>query len=369
MEIIKWNEPKFDSDDEKSVIEVIRGNYVNEGPKTKELEDKIKNYLNVKHVIMTANCTASLFLAIKADALIKGLHDFEVIVPDMSMIATATAVGWAGGKVKLVDIRRDDFTIDPDKIEKNITNKTSAIIPVHILGRAADLKRLEEIAKKYGLTIVEDSAGAFGSKKDGKYLGAFGKVGCFSLQSNKIITCGQGGFVVTDDDKYYEIMRRIRDFGRFSSKEFFHQIEGYNLKFSDLAAALTLSQLKKIEERKMMLVKQRQIYENELKDVEEIKMPKINYSAGEVPLWVDVLVDKRKELVEFLKSNNIYVRECWPAIHKNPVYETLGSDSDYPISSEISNRCLWLPNGPGISEDKILKVCVKIKEFYNDKNN
>jgi len=361
---INWNEPRFDQEDIDSVTEVLRNNYVNEGPKTKILEEELRKYLGVKYVTMTANCTASLFIAIKADALIKNVNDFDVIVPDMTMIASATAVGWAGGNVILVDVDKETGLINLNDLKSKITKKTTAIVVVDILGRSPNYDEIKKIASENNISIIEDAAGALGSKDGDKFLGTFGKVGCYSLQSNKIITCGQGGFVSTDDDKYHEAMRRIRDFGRFSNKEFIHEKEGYNLKFSDLAAALTLSQLKKIDSRKKLLLDQRKIYEKELSDIKQIHFVKMNDQKGEIPLWVDVHIENRQALVDYLKTNNIFARDCWPAVHRNPPYKHLGNDSNFPNASYLADNCLWLPNGPHLSEKDILFISEKIKAFY-----
>ncbi|NPE27134.1 cupin domain-containing protein [Methanococcoides sp. SA1] len=366
MTRINWNEPRFDEDDIKEVSEVIRDNWVNEGPKSRELELSIKKYLGVKHVILTTNATAALFLAVKADAKLKGVKDFEVIIPDMTMIATAMAVEWAGGKSVPVDIEKKRMTIDPSKIEDKITHKTTAIIPVHTIGRSADMESLKFIAGKHNLSIIEDAAGALGSQEDGKFLGTIGKAGCFSLQSNKIITCGQGGVIVTDDDRYYETMRSLCDFGRID-KEFLHKEKGFNLKFNDLSAALGLSQFRKIEERKKMLVEQRKKYESELSEIKEVSFPPINIDSGEIPLWIDVIVKDKDELIENLKSSEIYSRPCWPPVHRNPPYSHTGNDSDFPNSTYISDNVVWLPNGPAISSDQISFICGKIKDFYRKK--
>lgn len=359
---INWNEPKFGAEELKEVSDVINSNYINEGPKTKELEGEIKKHLGVKYCILTTNATAALFLAVKADSIIKKKENFEVLVPDLTMIATATAVNWAGGKPVLIDVEKERGTINPGLLEEKITSSTTAIIPVHVLGRSADMEKLKEISEEYNLTIIEDAAGAFNSKSRENYMGTIGKLGCFSLQSNKIITSGQGGIIVTNDDKSYEVIRRLRDFGRFSNKEFIHETEGYNLKFNDLSAALALAQFRKINERKEMLLKQREIYEKELRDLEEISFFK--YSKGEIPLWIDVICKERTNLVDFLKKSEIYARECWPSVHKNPPYKSQGEDSDFPVSSYISDNCLWLPNGPAISEDNIKYISYNIKEFY-----
>jgi len=271
MKRINWYEPRFDKEEEKIVLDVIRENYVNEGPRTKELESKIENYLGVKHAIIITNATAGLFLAVKADAEIKKKKKFEVIVPDLTMLATATAVEWAGGTPIIVDVNPNNGTINIQDLEDRITEDTIGIIPVHTLGRAADMERLEKLAKKCDLTIIEDAAGALGSRDiEGNYLGTMGKVGVYSLQSNKIITSGQGGIIVTNDEEYFEKIKRLRDFGRLSNKEFLHQEAGYNLKFNDLSAALALGQFEKLETRKKMLLEQREQYRSELENVKEV---------------------------------------------------------------------------------------------------
>jgi len=362
MAKINWNEPKFDEEELREIEKVIRESYVNEGPKTKELEQLLKDYLGVKHVILTTNATAALFMAIKADSIIKGKKEFEVIVPDLTMFATATAVEWAGGKPILVDVENEGMTIDVKKIEEKINHKTTAIIPVHILGRASDMDEISRIAERHNLSIIEDAAGALGSKKNGKYLGTFGKVGVFSLQSNKIITCGQGGIIVTNDDNYYEEIRRLRDFGRMSNKEFLHQKLGYNLKFNDLSAALAIAQFKKIETRKNLLKEQFEQYKRELNNIEEVKFFDLKYE--EIPLWIDVLVKDRGGLKNHLNSLEIYSRECWPSLHKNPPYQNQASEEGFPNSSFLSDNVLWLPNGSAIDSEKIKFICEKIKEFY-----
>jgi len=362
MTPIRWFEPKFDKEDIEEVKKVIKNNYVNEGPKTKELEELLKNYLRVKYVILTINATAALFLVIKSEATRRNIKDFEVIVPDMTMIATATAVDWAGGKPVLVDVKKEDLTIDASKIENKITSRTIAIIPVHVLGRSAEMNKIKEIAKKYNLLVIEDAAGALGSSNNNKPLGTIGDVGCFSLQSNKIITSGQGGIIATNDDRLFEIIRRYRDFGRLTNKEFFHEAVGYNLKFNDLSAALAFSQFKKIEERKKLFLSQFNYYKRMLKEVNKITF--FPLEEGEIPLWIDVIAERRDELYEFLAHNQIYCRKCWPAIHRNKPFNSYGRDSDFPNSSFASDNVIWLPNGPAIKFKYIDLICNKIKEFY-----
>jgi dTDP-4-amino-4,6-dideoxygalactose transaminase len=366
MKTIRWNEPRFDEEELNEIKKVLDENYVNEGPKTRELENTLKNYLEVKHIILTTNATAALFLALKAEVIKRDVLDFEVIVPDFTMFATATAVNWAGGTPVFVDCKKEDLTIDVSKIKEKITEKTIAIVPVHILGRAAEMDALLQLAKEHNLFVIEDAAGALGSKFQGKFLGTIGDIGCFSLQSNKIITSGQGGIIALNDDKTHEIIRRLRDFGRFSNKEFLHETIGYNLKFSDLAAALALAQFKKINSRKEMLIKQYNSYKNNLLETSEIKF--FELENEEIPLWIDVEVIKKEELKKFLEMNNIFCRDAWPSLHRNPPYTSIGTDKDYPNSSYASDNILWLPNGPALDKEKIEYICSKIKDFYMEKH-
>ncbi len=366
MPPIRWNEPRFDEDELKEVASVLRNSYVNEGPKTKELEEQLKKYLGVKHVMLVANATAGLFLAIKAEAILRGKNNFEIIVPDFTMFATASAVNWAGGTPIPVDVEGERFTIDVSKIEEKITDKTIAIIPVHILGRQAEMSSLKNLAKRYNLAIIEDAAGALGSKTKEGPIGVSGAAGVFSLQSNKIITSGQGGVIVTNDDVSNETMRRLRDFGRMSNKEFLHSREGYNLKFSDLAAALAIAQLRKIDSRKQLLKEQLTLYRAELEGLSEVHFPPTRIEEGEVPLWIDVVVKNRTELVHHLNVHDIFSRECWPALHRNTPYKHNGNDAAFPVSSFISDNVLWLPNGPALSNEDIVRVCQSIKEFYQN---
>jgi perosamine synthetase len=363
MDYIRWYEPKFGNEELEEVKAVLKAEYVNEGPKTAELENDFKKYLGVKHIIMTTSATAALFLAIKAEATVRRIQDFEVIVPDLTMFATATAVNWAGGRPIMVDVKKDNLTIDPAKIARKINNKTIAIVPVHITGRSADMPRIMAIANEHNLAIIEDAAGALGSKLQDRFLGTIGKVGCFSLQSNKIITSGQGGVIASNDDKHYELIRRLRDFGRFSKEEFLHEITGYNLKFNDLSAALAIAQLRKLEERKLSLINQSNRYKLNLSTLQQIKF--FDFAEGEIPLWIDVIVRERRELSDYLASKQIYCRNCWPALHRNKPYADRGSDSDFPNSSFASDKVLWLPNGPKITREKINHVCDQIKQFYS----
>ena len=365
---INWNEPVFGEEEKILVKKVLDSGYVNEGLFTKELEEKLKKYLNVKHVVLTTSCTAGLFLAIKADQMIRGLKDYEVLVPDLTFIATANAVKWAGAKPILTDIERESFGISPEEIKRKITPKTKAIILMHYLARKGEIDELNKIAKENNLIIIEDAAACLGSKTNEKNLGCFGKVGCYSLQANKIISCGQGGIVVTNDDEYFEMIKRIKDQGRFNRHEELHLTEGCNLKFNDILAAIALAQFNNIEERKDNLINQKLRYEKRLLGIKEIQFPLANHEEGEFSAYVDILVENRCGLKQYLESKEIFPRACWNPLHKNPPYQNQGNDNDFPNSCFVSNNSLWLPNGPAVSLEQVDHVCEIIKEFYRKIN-
>jgi perosamine synthetase len=364
MAKLNWNEPKFGEDEINAVAEVLRSGYVTEGPKSAEFVEGLKAYFGVEHVILTTSGAAALFLAIKAGQLARGPEKFEVLVPDITFIASATSVELAGGTPILVDVDPERFCIDIDDARRKISPKTRAIMPVHVIGRGCDMKGLTELVKDHDLLMVEDAANALGSRCDRGLLGTIGDIGCFSLQANKTITCGHGGFVVTNNAAYYELMVRIKDFGRYQKNEELHTIVGYNFKFNDILAAVALEQFKGLAWRMNKLKDQRKRYEINLADCGAVRFPKFDYATGEIPLYVDMLVKNRTELKEYLTRNGIGSRECWQPLHRNPPYENQGTDEAFPVAAEISDTSLWLPNGASIELEDIDVICERIREFY-----
>ncbi|MGA8259275.1 MAG: DegT/DnrJ/EryC1/StrS family aminotransferase [Arenicellales bacterium] len=362
---IRWYEPVFGEEEKRLVCDVLDGGYVNQGPRTRELEQRLSTYLGVRHVVLTTSGTAALFLAMEADKRVRGLTDFEVLVPDLAFFPAATVVELAGGRPVLVDVESHAFTIDTEAAERKLTSRTRAIIPVQLLGRASDMAALDTMARAHDLTIIEDAAACLGSMHEQRPLGTFGKTGCFSLQANKIISTGQGGFVVTNDDSYFEKMVRIRDFGRLDNRERLHEETGYNLKFNDILAAVGLVQLDRLEKRKSLLRAQWQRYADELAGVPQVRFPTASLGSGTVPIYVDVLVSDRSNLVSFLRSCDIHPREYWEPLHRNRPYRNLGDDEDFPMSTYVADHGLWLPNGPAVDLSDVSAVCGKIKEYYS----
>jgi perosamine synthetase len=202
--MLKWWPTEMGLEEERRVLEVLRSHYVNEGEVTEAFEKKISELVDCPYAISTTSGTSALYLSLAALGI--GPGD-EVIVPDITFIATANAVHMTGAKVILCDVDPSNLLMDPKKVERLITPRTKALMPVHISGRFAPLNELLDLAKTYHLKIVEDAAEAFGSKHEGRALGTIGDAGAFSFSANKVITMGQGGIVLTRDA---EIAKRVR---------------------------------------------------------------------------------------------------------------------------------------------------------------
>jgi len=356
---VKWWVPKLGKHEERYLKRVFDAHFPNDGPLTKEFEDKIAKRLRCKHAVAVPNATSGMFMSLKALGI---GHGDEVIVPDITFVATANAVEMTGAKPVLVDVSRKDFNISPASVKKAVTKNTKAIIPVHVTGRIASMPEILQIAKKNDLHVVEDAAEALMSKKDGKFAGTFGKTGCFSFSPNKTITTGQGGMIVTDDSKLHTRLIELKDQGRpkrGTGGDDIHDSIGYNFKFTDLQAAVGLGQLHYLDERIARMKKTYQIYQNGLEDCRGISV--VETEKDEVPQWTDILADKRKELDAFLLKNGIEYRRYWHPIHRQRPYKM--PDSNFNESVFVSGHALWLPSSYSITDEEVRQVIDAILSF------
>jgi len=332
MSKIFWNSPKFGNKELALVKEVLDAGYVSEGPKTKELEEKLAKIIGCKHVIMTTSCTAALYLALEADKQIRGYSYGEVIIPDLTFVATKNAVEFAGLMERCID------TNVPFKV-----NNAKALIQVNILGRdTSNGIDIEELVNNE-ITLICDNAGALGSDVP------IGKVGCYSLQGNKIVSCGQGGFCATNDDEYSKVIREQKDFGRNMKED--NDTTGFNFKFNDILAAVTLGQLEQLEHRKHLLQFQYAMYRHKLEKYGKF----IDFKPTEIPLWIEFGCKNKKErddLYKHLKVNDINCRFPWISITK------------LPNSFNYSETFIWLPNGPTFTVEEQNEVIKHIVGFY-----
>jgi len=343
------------------VKDVLDSNYLNEGDVTTCFEQEVAQLVRAKHAVAITSGTIALFLALAGMGVGPG---HEVIVPDVTFIATANAVMLTGARPVLVDIDPASLNMDPAAMAAAITGQTKAVMPVHVSGRSANLPVILEIARAHGLLVIEDAAEAFMSAVDGKYLGTFGHAGCLSFSPNKTITTGQGGMILTDDDALHLRLRELKDHGRpvrGTGGDDIHHSVGYNFKLTNLQAAVGLGQLSALHHR---LERQKQIYRlyaENLSGLQGISLPGFRLEAGEIPQWTDALVERRDELDRYLRARGAHCRRFWFPIHTQAPYRL--PDDQFPNSTRVIPHALWLPSAFTLSDDDVATVCEYIREF------
>jgi len=343
------------------VREVIESNYLNDGDVTERFERAVADRVGAKHAIAVTSGTTAIFLALVAAGVRAG---DEVVVPDMTFIATANAVRLAGGTPVLADVDERTLTLDPAAFERAITPRTRAVVPVHVSGRAADMAAILKVAQKHGIAVVEDAAEAFISRVDARALGTIGVAGCLSFSPNKSITTGQGGIVLTDDADLAGRLRALKDQGRpvkGTGGDDVHPTVGFNFKFTNLQAAIGLAQLRVLDAR---LERQRRIYSiysKALAGVPGIRLPGFDLARGETPLWTDAVVERRDDLDRWLSDRAMGCRRFWFPLHTQAPYRR--DDADFPVSTRVAPTALWLPSAFTITDDDVASVCESIVSF------
>jgi perosamine synthetase len=359
---VPWWKPESAGTEIDRVTDVIRRDYLNEGDVTTEFEEKIAKFCGTKYCIAVTSGTSALYLSLMALGI--GFGD-EVIVPDMTFVATANAVTMTGAKVVLIDVDRDTLTMCPVALAEAISANTKAIIPVHVSGRPGTLLEVMEIAKNKKIPVIEDAAEALGSKFEGSYLGSFGITGIFSLSPFKTISSGQGGLIVTNDKEVAIRLAELKDQGRpvrGTGGDDSHPSIGFNFKYTNLQAAVGLAQLEEIDFR---LKKQRHIHEfyrKSLDNLTDINLLPFDTEKGEVPLWSDAIASDRNKLVEYLEEKKIFTRRFWHPIHTHKSY--LSESNDFPVSSELACQAMWLPSAYQLSDEQLNYVSKEIVKFY-----
>lgn len=359
---IPWWQPETGAEERDRVLEVLASNYLNDGDVTTEFERRMASALGARFGVATTSGTGAIFLALAAVGVGR---DAEVIVPDITFIATANAVTLAGATPVFVDVSPDTLTIDPSAFERAITPRTRAVVPVHVSGRAAAIERILEIASARGIAVVEDAAEALRSRHHGRCLGTFGRAGCFSFSPNKTITTGQGGLVVTDDDALAVRLRELKDQGRpvrGTGGNDIHASIGFNFKLTNLQSAVGVAQAERLDRRVARLADVYRRYRRGLEGVDGIQLLPFDVDGGETPQWVDALADDRDRLVAELERQDIHCRPFWYPIHtQQPYYD---SDHRFPHAVAASARAVWLPSALSLTDDDIAVVCDRIRAFY-----
>ncbi len=366
---IPVNEPLISKEAKKNVINALDTNWISSsGPFIKEFEDDFAKVYGVKHAIAVANGTAALHVALLSLGI--GIGD-EVIVPAFTMGASWMAVLYTGATPVFVDCVLDNYNIDPDKIEDKITKKTKVIMPVHIYGHPCEMDKIMMLAKKYNLSVLEDAAEAHGALYNGKLMGTFGDLGCFSFYANKIITTGEGGMIITNNDDLAIKCRKLKDL-HHSEKRFVHDGIGYNYRMTNLQAAVGCGELKHLDEYVNKKIWMADLYSELLKTVPGIKTPQTKENCKNVFWMYAILVDKDKfgydknELAAKLKNVGIDTRDFFYSPEDQPVLSSMIDHATFPNTKFISQNGLYLPSGLAITKDQIECVCKEIVNFYSE---
>src|SRR3989344_5593792 len=334
------------------------GAWITESKKTALFEGLIARYTKAKHCIVVNNGTIALTVAGAACGI---KHGDEIIVPNYTMIATPNSFKLLGATPVFVDIEPDTLCLDIKDVKNKISPSTKAIVLVSANGRypKAGIQSLVKLCKKNKIFLIEDAAQSLGSHyPDNSHIGTIGDLGTFSFSSPKVISTGQGGAIVTNNDDLALKIRRLKDFGRAKGGNDIHDTIGYNFKFTDLQACIGIEQMKKLPwrvERKKKIFKK---YQKLLKTVPQIKF--FNQDLKNTTPWfIDVLAENRNGLKTFLENNGIGTRTMYPPINKQQAYKTLHT---YPVSELVGLNGLWLPSASQLTDEKIEYVCSKIRE-------
>lgn len=354
-------EPFIDEQELQYLKTVIDSTYVTEHNLTHEFEERIKDLTGAKHAIAVCNGTAALFCCLKS--LDIGAGD-EVIVPNLTFIATANAVIMAGAVPVLCDIQREDLSFDLDKLESCITSKTKAIMPVHLYGFSADMDAITEVADKYGLKVIEDAAQGVGVRYKGTHTGTMGDMGVLSFYGNKTITCGEGGIVLTDDDKLSKRCYQLKNHGRSSKGVFVHESIGYNFCFTEMQAAVGLAQMDKLMNIIEYKHKIKSEYVEHLNQFMEPLLPDENITTP-VYWFTSFLTPHKKDLQSYLKSKGIQTREFFYPLDKQPCYNSnVIRASSFEVSHALFSQGISLPSSFGLSTENQTRIIDTVKEYF-----
>ena len=347
------------------IQDYLSGNpFITEFKKTKLFEQEIAKFIGVKHAVACNNGTIALTLS----ALSLGISPGdEIIVPNFTMIASANAFSMIGAKIKLVDVERDSLCLDKEKAEKAITQNTKAVVLVSAGGRSPSycIHTWKKELNERGIFLIEDAAQSLGSFYNNSSLciGNLSDIATLSFSPPKIISTGQGGMVLTNNDETANALRRLKDFGRSGGGNDVHTSLGYNFKFTDLQAIVGLSQLKDLKNRIKIKKRIYAEYSKGLADIKEVRLVKSD-TRFVTPWFYEIIVKQRDNLIEYLKNHHIGTRVMYPPLCTQTCQpgQVCGN---WEISKEIGTNGLWLPSSHTLTSEDVDYVCSKIRSFYS----
>lgn len=365
---IPVNEPLLDGNEKKYLLECIDTGWISsEGPFINKFEQQMASYVNRKYGIAVANGTAALDITIQALGITKG---DEVILPSFTIISCATAIVRTGAIPVLIDADPITWNMQINQIQEKITNRTKAILIVHIYGLPVDMDPVLDIARRHNLFIIEDAAEMHGQTYKGNPCGSFGNLSTFSFYPNKHITTGEGGMIVTDDPKLAERCRSLRNLCFQEKKRYVHDEIGWNYRMSNLQAAIGLAQIERIEQHVQKKREMGRLYNELLKNISWIQTPLAKIEYAENIYWVygivlhDFLNVDNDEIMSKLRARNIGTRPFFWPMHEQPVLKRMGlfMNESYPIAERIARKGFYLPSGLTLTNDNIEYIVNSLKE-------
>ncbi len=345
------------------VMDCLESTWISSNGKYIErFEEGFANFCDVKHAITCCNGTVALHLALMALGV--GPGD-EVIVPTLTYVATANAVTYCGARPVLVDSEPETWTINPSVIEESITPRTKGIIVVHLYGHPVDMDSVLTVARKHGLFVIEDAAEAHGAKYKGKIIGSLGDIATFSFYGNKILTTGEGGMVVTNNDDLSARVHILKGQGMDPDRRYWFSVVGYNYRMTNIAAAIGLAQLEKVD---WHIGRRREIaahYIKHLKDVKDITLQPEKSWAYNVYWMISAVLSEnllisRDHILSELAELGIETRPFFYPMHRLPIYRELAKGRSFPVADRLAARGINLPSSAALREEDIGFVCSKL---------
>ena len=376
-----FHKPFISEDEIDEMVDTLRSGWLSMGPKTIRFEEEFNKYIGAKRSVAVSSWTAAGHLTLEAFGIEKG---DEVIVPTMTFPATAEIVCYFGAKPVIVDVDEDTLNISLNEIEKAITHKTKAIIPVHYGGQPCDLDEIQEIADIHKLKVLEDAAHSLPATYKGKKIGTISDVTCFSFYATKTLSTGEGGMICTNNEEIAERCAIMRLHGinrdawkRYSeSGSWYYEVvaPGYKYNFTDLQASLGLPQLKKVDSMWESRKKIANSYMDGLKDLDLITLPTVkndresSWHLFPIRLNLEMLTKNRAQIIDELKVHNIGVGVHFMPVHQHLYYsETFKlDDKNYPVASASFPRLMSLPIYPGMPAGSVEKVISNLRNILNN---
>jgi perosamine synthetase len=371
MSFIPVNEPLLDGNEKKYLAECIDTGWISsEGPFVRQFEEKFAARVGRRYGIAVSNGTAAVDAAISA--LNIGAGD-EVIMPTFTIISCIAQIVRTGATPVLIDSDPLTWNMDVSRIEERVTSRTRAIMVVHVYGLPTEMDAVLDIAHRHGLKVIEDAAEMIGQTYRGRPCGSFGDLSTFSFYPNKHVTTGEGGMIVTDDEELAEHCRSLRNLCFQPERRFVHEELGWNMRLSNLQAALGLAQLERLDEfvaRKRIMG---QLYSQLLEGLGDIELPHATVDYADNIYWVyGVVLGERipfdaREAMQRLATHGIGSRPFFWPMHEQPVFHRMGlfMNEQHPVAERIARRGLYLPSGVALADEQITRSAEALKEILN----